>query len=86
MAERTPGQMAPPLDPQPAQHHAAQASEPSPDQPADAVQVSPTGAIMGKPGAEHGMYGMVREGTADAEALTEREIRGVEPGKPAALP
>ncbi len=43
---------------------------------ADAADVP---AERGKPDAEHGLYGMVRQGSTAAEGLTERQIRGVEP-------
>ncbi len=39
------------------------------------------GAERGKPAAEHGQYGLVREGSASSEGLTEAQIRGVEPRK-----
>jgi hypothetical protein len=75
--------MAEPLTPsrapdQPTRQQEAPASEQAPDK----VQLSTTGAVLGKPGAEHSMYGMVREDTPDAQALDEREIRGVEPPAP----
>jgi hypothetical protein len=65
---------------QPTREQQAPASEQAPDK----VQLSSTGAVLGKPRAEHSMYGMVREDTPDAQALDEREIRGVEPVEPAA--
>lgn len=40
-------------------------------------------AELGVPSAEHGAYGMVREGRKEAQGLTEEQIRGVKP-KPAA--
>lgn len=42
-------------------------------------------AEVGVPSAEHGQYGMVREGSKQAQGLREEQIRGVEP-KPADLP
>jgi hypothetical protein len=42
-------------------------------------------AEVGVPSAEHGQYGMVREGSRQAQGLSEEQIRGVEP-KPADLP
>lgn len=42
-------------------------------------------ADMGKPSAEHSQYGLVREGSKEAEGLTEQQIRGVEP-QPAPQP
>ncbi|KQP22743.1 hypothetical protein [Pseudorhodoferax sp. Leaf267] len=50
------------------------------------VQISSSGAVMGQPDAEHGAYGMRRDDAPGAETATEREIRGVAPGKPAARP
>lgn len=35
-------------------------------------------AETGRPQAEHGQYGMVREDSPEAGKLTERQIRGVE--------
>lgn len=37
-------------------------------------------ADVGKPSAEHGQYGMVREGSKEAQGLSEEQIRGVVPG------
>lgn len=39
-------------------------------------------AERGKPEAEHGQYGLVREGSSEAEGLSEEQIRGVESTKP----
>lgn len=50
------------------------------------VQISASGAVMGRPEAEHGMYGMRRDDAPGADAASERTIRGVAPGKPAARP
>jgi hypothetical protein len=36
-------------------------------------------AEVGMPSAEHGQYGMVREGSKEAQGLREEQIRGVEP-------
>lgn len=36
-------------------------------------------AERGRPQAEHGQYGLVREKSPQAEGLTERQIRGLEP-------
>lgn len=38
-------------------------------------------AERGAPEAEHGQYGMVREGSKAAEGLSEPQIRGVAPRK-----
>jgi hypothetical protein len=48
---------------------------------AEGLDVSRSGAVMGKPEAEHGAYGMVREGSAEAANLTEEEIRGTKGSK-----
>jgi hypothetical protein len=42
-------------------------------------------AELGVPSAEHGAYGMVREGSKEAQGLTEEQIRGVKP-KPDDVP
>lgn len=42
---------------------------------ADATEAQ---AERGQPEAEHGLYGMVRKGSAAAKDLSERQIRGVE--------
>ncbi len=42
-------------------------------------------AELGVPSAEHGDYGMVREGSKEAQGLTEEQIRGVKP-KPDDVP
>lgn len=43
----------------------------------EGLHVSRSGAVMGKPEAEYGEYGLVREGSKDAANLTEKKIRGV---------
>jgi hypothetical protein len=48
----------------------------------EGLHVSRSGAVMGKPEAEYGEYGVVREGSKEAANLTEEEIRGVKSGKP----
>lgn len=45
-------------------------------------QTSRTGAAMGRPGAEHGAYGMRRDDVPGSDNATERQVRGVEPEKP----
>lgn len=47
----------------------------------EGLHVSRSGAVMGKPEAEYGEYGMVREGSQEAASLTEEEIRGVKGGR-----
>ena len=47
----------------------------------EGLHVSRSGAVMGKPEAEYGEYGMVREGSKEAANLTEEEIRGVKGGR-----
>lgn len=44
------------------------------------------GAATGRPDAEHGQYGMRRDDAPGADTASEREIRGVEPAKPAPRP
>jgi hypothetical protein len=36
-------------------------------------------AERGVPDAEHGQYGLVREGSKEAEGLSEEQIRGTQP-------
>lgn len=36
-------------------------------------------AEIGRPAAEYGQYGMVREGSREAQGLSEPQIRGTEP-------
>ncbi|KQP38024.1 hypothetical protein [Pseudorhodoferax sp. Leaf274] len=36
-------------------------------------------AERGAPAAEHGQYGMVRQGSKEAAGLTEEQIRGIAP-------
>ena len=56
----------------------------APDASAPAANVQ---AGVGKPSAEHSQYGLVREGSKEAEGLTEPQIRGVEPtGDPSGDP
>jgi hypothetical protein len=50
-----------------------------PDTERDDREVSPTGAIRGKPAAEHGAYGLVIEDSDEAKGWSEPEIRGVTP-------
>ena len=42
----------------------------------EGLHVSRTGAVMGRPEAEHSQYGLVREDDSKADKLTEPEIRG----------
>lgn len=68
---------APPLEP--VDDHRETVDRP-PAEPVDDRPISPTGGERGRPEAEHGAYGMVRD---DAPPLlSEREIRGVEPAAP----
>jgi len=44
----------------------------------DGLHVSRSGAVMGRPEAEHSQYGLVREDDPQAKHLSERQIRGIE--------
>lgn len=48
----------------------------------EGLHVSRSGAVMGRPEAEHSQYGLVREDDEDAGKLTEPQIRGTEGKKP----
>lgn len=53
----------------------------------DAVAPTRVQAVVGVPQAEHGQYDMVREGSREAQGLSEEQIRGVTPiGPPATQP
>lgn len=49
----------------------------------EGVRLSTTGAVLGRPGSEHGAYGMLNE--APQGAANEREVRGVD-APPASTP
>jgi hypothetical protein len=44
----------------------------------EGLHVSRTGAVMGRPEAEHSQYGLVRDDDSKAHKLTEPQIRGIE--------
>ena len=47
----------------------------------EGLHVSRSGAVLGRPEAEHSQYGLVVDEDPKAQSLSERQIRGIEGDK-----